>query len=127
MPTGQFIRGLVTILAACLAITIISFFIPILHSHISFSLITIALFTCLSLLIYFIGNRLSNSSNKYLYNNLIIINVMLKIVLSVLAIVFYVKLMQPDNNWYLIIFVLIYILFTMFEVYFMTKQAKARK
>jgi len=127
MPIGQFIKGLVILIAACIAVTCISFFIPMLHSHISFSIITIILFTLLSLVVYYIGNHLSNSSNKYLYNNLIILNVMMKIVLSVIAIILYVKLMQPDNNWYLIIFVLIYILFTIFEVYFMTKQAKASK
>jgi len=127
MPIGQFIKGLVIVIAVCIALTCMCLFVPILNSHISFSIITIVLFTALSLAVYYIGNHLSNSSNKYLYNNLIILNVMMKIVLSVTAIILYVKFMQPDNNWYLIIFVLIYILFTIFEVYFMTKQAKARK
>lgn len=127
MPLGQFIKGLSILILICLALTGITFFIPALHSHISFSIITISLFALLSLTVYYIGNNLATSSNKYLYNNLIIINVMLKIVISVAAILVYVKLMNPTNNWYLLIFILIYILFTIFEVYFMTKQAKTRK
>jgi len=127
MPLGQFIKGLSIIIILCLLITSLSFIIPSLNTHIPFSVIIISLFSVLSLSIYYIGNHLANSSNKYLYNNLIIINVMLKIVLSVSAIIVYVKVTHPENNWYLLIFILIYILFTIFEVYFMTKQAKAKK
>jgi len=127
MPTGQFIKSLFLIIAVCLALTSIAYFIPLLSTHIPFSILMIALFSGLSFGVYYIGNHLANSSNKYLYNNLIIINIMIKVLMSLLGILLYVELMNPPNNWYLFIFIFIYILFTIFEVYFMTKQAKAKK
>lgn len=127
MPTGQFIKSLFLIIAVCLVLTSMSYFIPILALHIPFSILMIVLFSMLSFGVYYIGNQLANSTNKYLYNNLIIINLMMKILMSLLAIVIYVKLFHPPNDWYLLIFISVYIIFTIFEVYFMTKQAKAKK
>jgi len=127
MPAGQFYKGLGLLISLCLILTALSYFIPILNPHLSFSIVTIVLFTGLSIFIFYTGNRLATSKNKYLYNNLIIINLILKILLSFVAVIIYIKLANPVNDWYLFLFILIYILFSSFEVYFMTIQAKAKR
>lgn len=127
MTPGQFYKGLIILILGCFSLTAVSYFIPSLSSHTYFAIITIAGFSILSLVVYYAGNILADSKNKYLYNNLIVINLMLKIVLSILCIVAYVQLANPVNNLFIILFFLIYILFTIFEVYFMTKQAKTKK
>lgn len=127
MPAEQFYKGLGLLIAICLVLTLLSYFVPILSSHVSFSLLTIVLFTILSIFVFYAGNRLATSKNKYLYNNLIIINLILKILLSFIAVIIYINLAKPVNDWYLLVFILIYLLFTSFEVYFMTVQAKAKK
>lgn len=127
MEPGQFYRGLFLLVISCLGLTLISYFIPILSAHTYFAIITIVGFSILSLAVFYIGNNLAHSKNKYLYNNLIIINLMLKIFLSLIFIVVYVQFAQPENNLFIILFFLIYIVFTIFEVYFMTKQTKTKK
>ena len=127
MPAGQFYKWLIILITMCIGLSCLTYFIPLLSPHISFSMMMIVLFTGLSVAVYYAGNHLARSKNKYLYNNLIVINLISKILLSFVAIIIYVKLKNPTNDWYLLAFIMIYLLFTSFEVYFMTVQAKAKK
>ncbi len=126
METTHFVKlliytvGISLVLVACMLIS------PMLQQHIPFALSTIVLFSVLSIVIFLFGERFTKSSNKYLYNNLIVINFVLKIVSSVLLIVAYVNVMKPTDNWYLAVFILVYVLFTSFEVLFMTRQARLK-
>lgn len=127
MPAEQFYKGLGLLIALCVGLIFCSYFVPLLSAHTSFSILATILFAGLSIVVFYTGNRLATSKNKYLYNNLIIINLILKILVSFIAVILYVNLAKPSNDWYLLAFILIYLLFTAFEVYFMTVQAKAKK
>lgn len=81
-------------------------------------------FTLMTILIFSLGQNFSRSKNKYLYNNLIVMNFLLKLMVSILVVYLFVKQYDPEGKLYLIPFVLIYLAFTVFETYFMMKQAK---
>lgn len=101
-----------------------------LHKHHLFSAHTILSiwsligFTIMTILIFALGQNFSRSKNKYLYNNLIVMNFLLKLMVSILVVYVFVKQYDPEGKLYLIPFVIIYLAFTIFETYFMMKQAK---
>jgi hypothetical protein len=126
MQTSHFLKLLTYTVGICLVLVGCMLISPLLKQHIIFALLTIVLFSLLSIVIFIFGEKLSKSKNKYLYNNLIVINFILKIVFSVLLILAYVNVTKPVDNWFLGVFIIIYVLFTSFEVLFMTKQARLK-
>jgi len=93
-------------------------------AHSILSIWSLVGFTIMTVLIFILGQNFSRSKNKFLYNNLIVMNFILKLMVSILVVYVFVKQYDPEGKLYLIPFVLIYLAFTVFETYFMMKQAK---
>lgn len=124
MSVSEFIKILgITLLVLLVPLVCLHSFHPF-SNHIWLSVSGIVVFSFLSIVIYYLGNKAVHSSNKYLYNNLIIVNFLLKFILSISVIMVYTKLVQTQDSFFLLPFVLIYIIFTIMETYFMMKQAK---
>jgi hypothetical protein len=87
---------------------------------------SIGLFIPLSIGQYYLAKRAAVSENKSLFHNLIIASVFFKMFLSVIILVIYRKLMQPDSGRFVLPFLLVYFIFTIFETYFMVKLAKPK-
>ncbi len=89
-----------------------------------FSLMCIGAFVALSIGIYFLGIQAINSSNKYSFNNLVVVNMILKMIVSVLIILIYKQINEVESRGFIIPFLVIYLSYTIFETYFLTKLAK---
>lgn len=127
MEAKEFIKITMLTIAITTVLILLSTLIPQLYIHRYYSFSLIGMYTVLSIAVFFFGKVLANSDNKYLYNNLIVINFISKMAFSLFAVVIYVKLFVPTNELHLIPFVTIYLVFTIYEVYFMTRQAKTKK
>ena len=125
MAAKQFWLGLgLSILGSAALIGLIVFFVPSLATHSGFAALSIGLFTLITIATYFAGNAATKNSNKFAFNNLIIISVFSKMVLSLLILFLYKKAAQPTEGWFAVFFLLIYAIFTSYEVLFLTRQAK---
>ncbi len=89
-----------------------------------FSIYSIVCFFALSVLMFFLGTASAKSQNKYSFNNLIVGNMVLKMILSVLIILAYKETYQIESRAFLLPFLVIYLCYTIFETYFLTKLAK---
>ncbi len=89
-----------------------------------FSVYAIISFTLLSYLMYFLGTRAAGSKNKYAFNNIIVGNMILKMILCVLIVLIYKNVYQITTRAFLLPFLIIYLTYTIFETYFLTKLAK---
>lgn len=87
--------------------------------------LTIALYTILCISIYVAGRVLIGSTNRNLYLGLIVMNVLFKMIFSVIIVYIYHKKFQPQESYYLMPFIASYLLFTIFETHFMMKQSDA--
>lgn len=100
-----------------------SFAPPIrLHGH--FSIATVILFILVSIGLYYAAANAARARNKHAFTNLVSVSVFGKMALAVGYLLVYQKVMQPTNEWYVGIFLLCYIVYTVFEVWFMTGLAK---
>jgi len=127
MEAREFIRITLLTIAVTTVLILLSTLVPQLYIHLYYSFGLLGMFSLLSVAVFFFGKILASSENKYLYNNLIVINFISKMIFSLIAVVIYVKLFQPANDFHLIPFVVIYLIFTIYEVYFMTRQAKTKR
>jgi len=89
-----------------------------------FSIYAILAFSLLSYLMFYLGNMAAKSSNKYMFNNIIIGNMILKMFLCVIIVMVYKNIYQIESRAFLLPFLVIYLAYTIFETYFLTKLAK---
>lgn len=96
------------------------------NSFLDLSIFALAFFISLSFVVFKLGEKAVKSSNKYSYINLIISNMMVKMFFSFIIVLVYAKLTSPENKYFVVPFMFIYLIFTAFETYFMTIQGKAK-
>lgn len=127
MKAKSFISGLlISIVLSFGAHFTLSNFIAI-QEYLDLSIITVAMMVTLSLFVYFLSNKALNSENKGFFINVILINVMLKLFLSFALVVAYAKITQPESKYFVVPFLFIYLIFTVFETVFLSKQSKEAK
>ena len=86
--------------------------------------ISLFIFIIINIVGYFFGLKTANSSNKFDFSNLFIIVTMIKVFVFLLTFVGYSLLLEPSNKMYILPFFGLYMIFTSFEVKFLTKIGK---
>lgn len=124
MSLSHFIRLLLITLAFLLLTLIPLHLIDVIRPFIDLSIILLIFFIVLSFGVYFLGERFVSSKNKYLYNQLILINFAAKLGISIGILFVYHNLTKPDSNLFIVPFGIIYLAFTVLEAVFMSKQSR---
>lgn len=99
-------------------------FIQPMQEHFGFALSVLGFFVLLCIGLFHAGFNAASSSNKYAFNNLISLSVFGKMVLSLALLFIYQRVAHPSNEWFVFIFLFLYVVFTVFEVWFMSKLAR---
>ncbi len=107
-------------------IALLLLLVPPAQVHSGFSGAVLLLFILICTGLFFAGRSAAGSSSKLAFNNLISASVFGKMVLAVGVLFIYQQSAKPSNQWFVGIFLLIYIVFTVFEVWFMTQLARSK-
>ncbi len=92
----------------------------------TFSYISCFSFIIFSAIMYFLASRAAVSSDKNLFLQQVLLTTSLKMALCIFVIVGYFKLAEPSSKMYAIPFLIVYLIFTIFETYFMMKLSKVK-
>lgn len=92
----------------------------------TFSYISCVAFILFSALMYFLAYRAALSSDKNLFLQQVLLTTSAKMALCLFVIVGYFKLAEPTSKMYAIPFLIVYLIFTIFETYFMMKLSKVK-
>ncbi|MBK9339083.1 MAG: hypothetical protein IPM98_22120 [Lewinellaceae bacterium] len=111
--------------AALLALLLL--LLPPTRTHTGFAGAIMLLFVLICTGLYYAGKSAADSSSKLAFNNLVSASVFGKMLVAVAVLFVYQQAVQPDDSWFVGIFLLIYVVYTVFEVWFMTKLAKGKK
>jgi hypothetical protein len=84
------------------------------------------LFVLISIGLFFLGDRSSKSENKNLFSQLVMVSTFIKMLFSILLIIIYVKKIHPEGKWFLIPFFGAYLVYTIFETYFMSQLGRQK-
>ena len=118
MSLGGVTGGTVAVLALLYGL------VPGVQQHGVFAIATLVLFILLCLGLFFAGRNAAQSASKVAFNNLVSASVFGKMVLALGFLYAYHQIAHPTNEWFVGIFLLAYVVYTVFEVWFMTKLAK---
>ncbi len=89
----------------------------------SIAIYSIAMFTVLSVLLYYFLRKSIFSPNKQLFLSITIANTLVKMVFSVGMLLIYKKINNPIDGDFVLPFLIIYLVFTIFETWFMIRMA----
>jgi phosphatidylserine synthase len=95
--------------------------------HIIFGITTTLIFFVFSVIVYVAANLSVDSPNRTRFIGLTISNMLGKMLISVAVVLIYHKVKNPSNTLFIIPFLLIYIIFTIFETHFLIQIANHKK
>lgn len=113
-----------TTLAVSAILALLHSLLPQTQVYWKLSMASVLLFVAVCAGLFFAGQSAAASKNKLDFNNLITVSVFGKMVLSVLFLFLYREMEKPADNWFVGIFLFCYVVYTGFEVWFMTRLAK---
>jgi hypothetical protein len=126
MPTSSFFQKLLIVSVLTAAVLAgLHFLAAPAREHGVFSGISIVLFMLICLGLYYSGKSAAGSKNRNAFTNLVSVSVFGKMVIALAVLFIYQQTAQPTNQWFVGIFLWCYVVFTAFEVWFMTKLAKS--
>jgi hypothetical protein len=121
MPLRSFLRQL-AVLTLVVALGLWGLHrLPALQFFRSFSGWSLAFFVLLTVVTYCIGSRSVQGKNKFAFINASLGITLAKMVLCVAFVAAYVQLAQPPSRLFLLPFLGIYVIYTIFETAFMMK------
>ncbi len=98
--------------------------LPAAQEHGWFALASVLLFVTICTGLFFAGASSARSSNKYAFNNLISLSVFGKMAVALGFLFVYREIAHPQNQWFVFIFLFCYVVYTVYEVWFMMLLAK---
>lgn len=110
--------------SAAVVLIALHFFAAPAQTHWKFSIASVLLFSLVCIGLFYAGKSTAQSKNKFAFTNLVSVSVFGKMVLAMAALFMYQQVAMPTNQWFVGIFLWCYVVFTAFEVWFMTKLAK---
>lgn len=115
--------GIVTLITVLLVVGI-NQILPIIGRHQVLSWVSITFFSLFCWALFYVGIRTAKSNNKNLFGQVFLVATFFKMLLSILVLVVYAIATKPGNLTFVFPFLGIYIIYTTYEVIFMTKLAK---
>ncbi|MCW5924675.1 MAG: hypothetical protein KIS77_20315 [Saprospiraceae bacterium] len=126
MDSSVFFKWLALVTAGtAAALSALHFGLPEAQAHWKFAVASVLLFTLVCLGLFFAGKNAVQSKSRAAFINLVSGSVFGKMVLALIFLFVYQRAAKPENEWFVGIFLLCYVVYTGFEVWFMTRLAKA--
>ncbi|MCB9343437.1 MAG: hypothetical protein R3A50_11570 [Saprospiraceae bacterium] len=120
-----FFSLLLVTLGTALVLGGIYYYAPQAKEHGMFSMASLLFFMVICIGLYFAGSSSARSKNKYAFTNLVSVSVFGKMVVAIGFLLLYQKVSNPQNQWFVGIFLFCYMIYTIFEVWFMSKLARS--
>ncbi|NET36444.1 MAG: hypothetical protein F6K19_31185 [Cyanothece sp. SIO1E1] len=92
--------------------------------YLDISTVSLIFFTVLSIIVFHLGLRMVQSRNKNDFSRLVLGFTGFKMMLSVAVVFIYQSVVEPTDRWFVIPFLLIYVVYTIFETYFLMRLGR---
>lgn len=125
MTTANFwklLGGTILIATGCLLL--LDWALPESDAISQFTMICMGVFVAINVLAFFLGTGAAKSDNKYRFIHLMMILILAKMMICVALVLIYVRMGQPATKLFVIPFLTIYVVFTVFEIYVLQKVAR---
>lgn len=81
-------------------------------------------FGMIVVLAYYIGKKAAKSSSRFVFIRMTVVFIFVKMALGVALVVYHVRIELPGNKLFILPFLIIYLLFTIYEIYVLEKLGR---
>ena len=120
----QFLRQLLILTGAVTIIATAIHQLPGFAPHWPLSLAAICVYTLLSIVVYQWGKLTAAAANKRLFTQASLLIVVIKMTLTVAIVVIYQRVADPQSRYYVLPFLLIYLIYTVYETWLLMRLGK---
>ncbi len=125
MDSRTFFKWLIAITLGTMGVLAgLHFLLPEMQAHWKFAVASLVLFVLICIGLFFAGSGAIRSKSRVAFINLVSASVFGKMLLAVAFLFIYQRIAKPENEWFVGTFLLCYVVFTGFEVWFMTRLAR---
>ena len=117
----QFFGRLLLIILFLMVIMYFMHEIAALSRYRDLTLYSIIMFTVMSIVLYVILRKSLFNADKQVFISITLANMLMRMLCSIILLLIYKKLKAPADNNFIISFLIVYIIFTIFETYFMVR------
>jgi hypothetical protein len=96
----------------------------LISSHLSLSWISWGFFILFSVGLFYASAKSAKSENKNLFGQIFLLSIFFKMLFCATMLIAYMLVTEPKTAYFALPFLLVYLVFTIYEVYFVTKLAK---
>ena len=91
---------------------------------IALGVVGLVFFISLSIFVYKLSEKMAKSKDINAFTRLIMYNLMIKLFMSIIIVLIYYKIVEPTERLFILPFIIIYLIFTIFEAMFLSRQAR---
>lgn len=127
MTKNRFIRPFLFVSAITAAIVTMVYLLPGISPYLDLGIISWVLFSFLSVVLFYIADKVVNHPERTKFIGLTIANMLVKMTVSIGLIWIYYVLKKPQSGLFIVPFLLVYGIFTIFETRFLLQIANQKK
>lgn len=101
-------------------------YIDLLKQHSDLSVISLLFFILFTFVLFRGGQNTAKSKNKQLFSQFFLVATSIKMFLSLTIVLIYFIVLKPSTQYFIIPFFFVYICYTIFEVYILTKLGNSK-
>jgi UDP-N-acetylmuramyl pentapeptide phosphotransferase/UDP-N-acetylglucosamine-1-phosphate transferase len=123
MTKNRFIRPFLVVSVITTAMVTMVYLLPDISPYVDLGIISWALFSFLCVVLFFIADKVVNHPERTKFISLTIANMMLKMMVSIGLVWTYYMVKKPQSGLFIVPFLLVYGIFTIFETRFLLQIA----
>lgn len=122
-PKKFYIQLTIISIVIALFLTLVDY-TNLIKSHLALSWISWGFFILFSIGLFYASSKSANSENKHLFGQVFLLSIFFKMLFCATILIAYMLVTKPDTGYFALPFLFVYLIFTIHEVYFVTKLAK---
>lgn len=126
MNFSRFVSGLIGVVIFTVVLQSALLRHPYFQGHVRLAWWAVIFFTFFSFSLFWTSRKAAIHENPYFFIYVSYLAILLKLVCSIGMVWWYERMYQPANNHFVLQFIIIYITFTAFETYFMSRLGRSR-
>ncbi len=124
MNNKQFIISLLLLTAFVAFLVYLMSYVASLVDYLSLGAMSIMLFSSICVVMYIFASRSAKKDQRVAFINIFMLSTLLKMLFSVILIAIYYRTQLPNSKLFIVPFFVVYTIYTIFEVWFMSKLTK---
>jgi len=126
MTESKFLKYFILTICVVALILTLMLQMDMYKNYIDLSISSLLLYVCLTYLLHRLALRAIKNPDRTKFISLTVVNLSLKMFSSIALLVIYFKWTNPPNSNFVHLFLVVYIMFTIFETYYLLKVSEEK-